>query len=156
MFPPCFFFSVFGVFAFLAARVSASRLSLRVFSSLRFNSVKIGERPPGLVFPGGRLCAWRACGCLQPRLLFGGEELRHVVCCRLAHVVCGVEAALSVVEWPVGGAFFGVCAVPGFAEVLCAAVGVTERGFGGVLSRPRGMLIRCWGRLSRRVNCRDD
>ena len=75
---PCFFLSVFGVFAFLAARVSASRLSLRVFSSLWFNSIKISKRPPGLVFPGGRLCAWRACGCFPPRLLFGGEELRHV------------------------------------------------------------------------------
>lgn len=38
----------------------------------------------------------------------------------LVHVSCGVEVALAVVEGPVGDAFFGVCAVPGFAEVLCA------------------------------------
>ena len=45
------------------------------------------------------------------------------------HVAGGVEVALSVVEWPVGGAFFGVCAVPGVAEVLCAAVDAAQRGF---------------------------
>ena len=56
-----------------------------------------------------------------------------MVCCHLVHVACGVEVALSVVEWPVGGAFFGVCAVPGFAEVLCAVVDVAERGFDGAL-----------------------
>ena len=66
-------------------------------------------------------------------LLVGGEELRHVVCRDLVHVACGVEVALTVVEGAVGDAFFGVCAVPGFAEVLCAAVDVTERGFDGAL-----------------------
>ena len=43
-----------------------------------------------------------------------------MVCRDLVHVAGGVEVALSVVEWPVGGAFFGVCAVPRFAEVLRA------------------------------------
>lgn len=46
-----------------------------------------------------------------------------MVCCHLVHVACGIEVALSVVEWPVGGAFFGVCAV----------VDVAERGFDGAL-----------------------
>ena len=64
-------------------------------------------------------------------LLVGGEELRHVVCCDLVHVACGVEVALGVVEGPVGDAFFGVCAVPGFAEVLCAAVDAAQCGFDG-------------------------
>lgn len=54
-----------------------------------------------------------------------------MVCCHLVHVACGVEVALSVVEWPVGGAFFGVCAVPGFAEVLRAVVDAAQRGFDG-------------------------
>lgn len=66
-------------------------------------------------------------------LLVGGEELRHVVCCDLVRVSGGVEVTLGVVEWPVGDSFFGVCAVPGFAEVLCAAVDVAERGFNGAL-----------------------
>ena len=66
-------------------------------------------------------------------LLVGGEELRHVLCCHLVHVSCGVEVALGVVEGAVGDAFFGVCAVPGFAEVLCAAVDAAERGFDGAL-----------------------
>lgn len=52
-----------------------------------------------------------------------------MVCCDLVHVAGGVEVALTVVEGPVGDAFFGVCAVPRFTEVLCAAVDVTERGF---------------------------
>ena len=56
-----------------------------------------------------------------------------MVCCHLVHVACGVEVALSVVEWPVGGAFFGVCAVPRFTEVLCAAVDAAQRGFDGAL-----------------------
>ena len=64
---PLFLLSVFGVFAFLAARVSASRLSLRVFSSLRFNSVKISKRPPGFAFPGGRLFFLR-CVAFSPLL----------------------------------------------------------------------------------------
>ena len=66
-------------------------------------------------------------------LLVGGEELRHVVCRDLVHVAGGVEVALGVVEGAVGDAFFGVCAVPGFAEVLCAAVDAAERGFDGAL-----------------------
>lgn len=66
-------------------------------------------------------------------LLVGGEELRHALCRDLVHVSGGVEVALTVVEGPVGDAVFGVCAVPGFAEVLCAAVDVTERGFDGAL-----------------------
>lgn len=56
-----------------------------------------------------------------------------MLCCHLVHVSCGVEVALTVVEGPVGDAFFGVCAVPGFAEVLCAVVDVAERGFDGAL-----------------------
>lgn len=56
-----------------------------------------------------------------------------MLCCHLVHVSGGVEVALRVVEGAVGDAFFGVCAVPGFAEVLCAAVDVTERGFDGAL-----------------------
>ena len=52
-----------------------------------------------------------------------------MLCCHLVHVSGGVEVALTVVDGAVGDAFFGVCAVPGFAEVLCAAVDVTERGF---------------------------
>ena len=56
-----------------------------------------------------------------------------MVRCHLVHVSCGVEVALTVVEGPVGDAFFGVCAVPGFAEVLCAAVDAAERGFDGAL-----------------------
>ena len=56
-----------------------------------------------------------------------------MVCCHLVHVAGGVEIAVSVVEWPVGDAFFGVCAVPGFAEVLCAAVDAPQRGFDGAL-----------------------
>ena len=51
----------------------------------------------------------------------------------LVHVAGGVEVALGVVEGAVGGAFFGVCAVPRFAEVLCAAVDAAERGFDGAL-----------------------
>ena len=47
------------------------------------------------------------------------------------HVAGGVEVALGVVEGAVGDAFFGVCAVPRFAEVLCAAVDAAQRGFGG-------------------------
>lgn len=47
----------------------------------------------------------------------------------LVHVSCGVEVALGVVEGAVGDAFFGVCAVPRFAEVLCAAVDAAQRGF---------------------------
>ena len=54
-----------------------------------------------------------------------------MVCCDLVRVSGGVEVALGVVEGPVGDAFFGVCAIPGFAEVLCAAVDVAERGFDG-------------------------
>ena len=50
----------------------------------------------------------------------------------LVHVAGGVEVALGVVEGAVGGAFFGVCAVPCFAEVLCAAVDAAQRGFNGV------------------------
>lgn len=56
-----------------------------------------------------------------------------MVCRDLVHVAGGVEVALSVVEWPVGGAFFGVCAVPLFAEVLRAAVDAAQRGFDGAL-----------------------
>ena len=52
-----------------------------------------------------------------------------MLCCHLVHVSCGVEVALGVVEGAVGDAFFGVCAVPGFAEVLCAAVDAAQRGF---------------------------
>ena len=66
-------------------------------------------------------------------LLVGGEELRHVLRGDLVHVAGGVEVALRVVEGAVGGAFFGVCAVPRFAEVLCAAVDAAERGFDGAL-----------------------
>ena len=47
----------------------------------------------------------------------------------LVHVSGGVEVALGVVEGAVGDAFFGVCAVPGFAEVLCAVVDAAQRGF---------------------------
>ena len=54
-----------------------------------------------------------------------------MVCCDLVRVACGVVVVLRVVEWPVGGVFFGVCAVPGFAGVLCAVVDVAERGFDG-------------------------
>ena len=67
-----------------------------------------------------------------------------MVCRDLVHVSCGVEVALSVVEWAVGGAFFGVCAVPRFAEVLCAAVDAAERGFDGAHIR-----------VCRRVVCSD-
>lgn len=56
-----------------------------------------------------------------------------MVRCDLVHVSGGVEVALGVVEGAVGDAFFGVCAVPRFTEVLCAAVDVTERGFDGAL-----------------------
>ena len=106
--------------------------SWRAFSSMRVNSIKLSKHPPGLCFPVG-VCASACVRCYPLRLLFGGEELRHVLCRDLVHVAGGVEVALSVVEWPVGGAFFGVCAVPGFAEVLCAVVDVAERGFDGAL-----------------------
>lgn len=56
-----------------------------------------------------------------------------MVCRHLVHVAGGVEVALAVVEGAVGDAFFGVCAIPGFAEVLCAAVDAAERGFDGAL-----------------------
>ena len=56
-----------------------------------------------------------------------------MVCRRLVHVAGGVEVALRVVEGAVGDAFCGVCAVSGFAEVLCAAVDAAERGFDGAL-----------------------
>ena len=56
-----------------------------------------------------------------------------MVCRDLVHVAGGVEVAFRVVEGAVGDAFFGVCAVPGFAEVLCAAVDAAERGFDGAL-----------------------
>lgn len=55
-------------------------------------------------------------------LLVVGEELRHVLCRDRVHVAGGVEVALTVVEGPVGGVFFGVCAVPRFTGVLCASV----------------------------------
>ena len=54
-----------------------------------------------------------------------------MLCCHLVHVSCGVEVALTVVEGPVGDAFFGVCAVPRFTEVLCASVDAAQRGFDG-------------------------
>ena len=106
----------------------------------------------GLCFPAGACfsCALRVCSrsgkpalcwgfplatrLLASRpvfLLVGGEELRHVVCRDLVHVACGVEVALTVVEGAVGDAFFGVCAIPRFTEVLCAAVDAAERGFDG-------------------------
>ena len=53
--------------------------------------------------------------------------------CHLVHVACGVEVTLGVVDGAVGDAFFGVCAVPRFTEVLCAAVDAAERGFNGAL-----------------------
>ena len=77
-------------------------------------------------------------------LLVGGEELRHVLCRDLVHVAGGVEVALRVVEGAVGGAFFGVCAVPRFTEVLCAAVDAAQRGFDGAHIR-----------VCRRVVCSD-
>ena len=58
-----------------------------------------------------------------------------MVCCGLVCVAGGVEVALSVVGWPVGGVFFGVCVVPCFAEVLCAAVDAARRGFDGARGR---------------------
>ena len=79
------------------------------------------QTPAGACFS----CALLATRLLASRpvfLLVGGEEAGHVVCRDLVHVSCGVEVALGVVEGAVGDAFFGVCAVPGFAEVLCAAV----------------------------------
>lgn len=86
-------------------------------------SVRVCPPMPFLVFsPRG------AAGCV---LLGGGEELRHVVCRNRVHVAGLTDVALGVVEGAVGDAFFGVCAVPGFTEVLCAAVDVTERGFDG-------------------------
>lgn len=108
----------------------------------------------GLCFPAGACfsCALRVCSrsgkpalcwgfplatrLLASRpvfLLVGGEELRHVVCRDLVHVACGVEVALAVVEGAVGDAFFGVCAIPRFTEVLCAAVDAAQRGFDGAL-----------------------
>lgn len=54
-----------------------------------------------------------------------------MLCCHLVHVAGLTDVALGVVEGAVGGAFFGVCAVPRFAEVLCAAVDVAQRGFNG-------------------------
>ena len=93
---------------------------------------KLSKHPPGLCFPVG-VCASACVRCYPLRLLFVGEELSHVLRGDLVHVSCGVEVALSVVEGPVGDAFFGVCAVPGFAEVLCAAVDAAERGFDGAL-----------------------
>ena len=56
-----------------------------------------------------------------------------MLCGDLVHVAGLTDVALGVVDGAVGDAFFGVCAVPGFAEVLCAAVDVTERGFDGAL-----------------------
>lgn len=50
-------------------------------------------------------------------------------------VAGGVEVALGVVEGVVGDAFFGVCAVPRFTEVLCASVGAAQRGFDGARVR---------------------
>lgn len=58
-----------------------------------------------------------------------------MVCLDLVRVAGGVEVALGVVEGVVGGAFFGVCAVPCFAEVLCAVVDAAQRGFDGALVR---------------------
>lgn len=66
-------------------------------------------------------------------LLVVGEEFCHALRGGLVHVACSVEVALGVVEGSVGDAFFGVCAVPGFAEVLCAAVDVAQQGFDGAL-----------------------
>ena len=54
-----------------------------------------------------------------------------MLCGDLVHVAGLTDVALGVVEGAVGDAFFGVCAVPRFTEVLCAAVDVTERGFDG-------------------------
>ena len=99
----------------------------------------MGKRAPAgvcvsrrvLIFLALRSCFRPSCGPVS--LLVGGEELRHVVCRHLVHVAGGVEVALAVVEGAVGDAFFGVCAIPGFAEVLCAAVDAAERGFDGAL-----------------------
>lgn len=56
-----------------------------------------------------------------------------MVCRDLVHVAGLTDVTLGVVEGPVGDAFFGVCAVPRFAEVLCAAVDAAQRGFDGAL-----------------------
>ena len=82
-------------------------------------------------------------------LLVGGEELRHVVCRDLVHVAGGVEVALRVVEGAVGDAFFGVCAVPGFAEVLCAALATAVSSSmwvsaaSSAMFRMVALLVRC-------------
>ena len=110
----------------------------------------MGKRAPAgvcvsrrvLIFLALRSCFRPSCGPVS--LLVGGEELRHVVCRHLVHVAGGVEVALAVVEGAVGDAFFGVCAIPGFAEVLCAAVDAAERGFDGAHVR-----------VCRRVVCSD-
>ena len=39
------------------------------------------------------------------------------------------RSPLRVVEGTVGGAFFGVCAVPQFTHVLCVTVNVVQEGF---------------------------
>lgn len=58
-----------------------------------------------------------------------------MVCCDLVHVSGLTDVAIGVVEGAVGDAFFGVCAVPGFAEVLCATVDAAQRGFDGARVR---------------------
>lgn len=62
------------------------------------------------------------------------------------HVAGGVEVALGVVGGAVGDAFFGVCVVPRFAGVLCAAVDAAQRGFDGARVRVC-CLVACAGLL---------
>ena len=69
-----------------------------------------------------------------------------MLCCRLVHVSCGVEVALTVVEGPVGDAFFGVCAVPRFFWCACplrAGVFLWRRAVGLLFSWVRGAWRGC-------------
>lgn len=76
---PCFSY-LFLACSRARASVSASRLSLRAFSSLRFNSIKISKRPPGFSFPGGCLFFLR-CVAFSPLLWPSVSLSRRRGCC---------------------------------------------------------------------------
>ena len=99
------------------------------FSYLCVNSKKRGTCQ-GFAFPGRcPACAQRFLLRALAVLVGGGDGFGHVVQCDLVHVAGGVEVVLRVVEGMVGGAFFGVCAVPQFTHVLCVTVNVVQEGF---------------------------
>lgn len=91
---------------------------------------------------------------LPARFAFACAPVRVSFSCRRGAAPCGLPRSgtccgrcrgrPSCSRGAVGDAFFGVCAVPRFAEVLCAAVDAAQRGFDGAHIR-----------VCRRVVCSD-